>query len=91
MGTFFLKGNKQMVQGFQPNRTTQAAPSSGSVTVETPPEPLENGQITFTATGTPKWVVADGIVYFEGAGYTYSAPTITMVDIIPSQYVRIIL
>lgn len=62
----------------------------GSVTTETPPESPDGVTTAFTATGTPKWVIADGITYFDGAGYTYSAPTVTM-DVPPSQYIRIIL
>ena len=62
----------------------------GSVTAETPPETPDSVTTAFTATGTPKWVVADGVTYFDGAGYSYSAPTVTM-DVPPSQYIRIIL
>lgn len=63
--------------------------SGVGVTVSTPAE-TPNGVITaFTAVGTPKWVVADGITYYAGAGYSYSAPTVTM-SIPPSSTIRII-
>ncbi|MES2224132.1 MAG: hypothetical protein V4469_04345 [Patescibacteria group bacterium] len=45
------------------------------------------GQTSFTVTNEPVYVIADGTTYFDGAGYTYSAGTITM-DNAPTQYIR---
>lgn len=63
--------------------------ASGGGTVSTPVGDVDSSNTSFTVTAEPKWVVADGITYYDGAGYTYAALTITM-DIAPSQYVRYI-
>lgn len=68
---------------------TFAASDGSGITIETPPE-TPNAVITdFTASAEPKYVVADGTTYFEGEGYSYSAPTVTM-DVPPSSSIRII-
>jgi hypothetical protein len=59
----------------------------GSVTVETPTGTVNASNKVFTVTAEPKWVVADGTQYFDGAGYTYAALTITM-DVAPSASIR---
>ena len=56
-------------------------------TVETPTGSVNSVNTVFTVTAEPKCVVADGVTYFDGAGYTYAALSITM-DIAPSQYIR---
>lgn len=63
--------------------------SGGGITVSTPAQSPNGVIVAFTAIGTPKWVTADGQTYYAGAGYSYSAPTVTM-DIPPVQYIRII-
>jgi len=70
--------------------TFESTGGGGSgVNVETPPE-SPNGVITvFTVSAEPKWVVADGITYYEGAGYSYAALEITM-DVPPSASIRVI-
>jgi len=63
--------------------------SSGgtSVSIETPAGAVNAVNTTYTVTATPLWVTADGIQYFEGAGYSIVGLTITM-DVPPSQYIR---
>lgn len=61
--------------------------ASGGGTVSTPTGTVDGSNTSFTVSGTPKWIVADGITYYENAGYTLSGSTITM-DIPPSQYIR---
>lgn len=58
-----------------------------SLTIETPSGDVDALNVTFTPTSEPIYVVADGITYFDGAGYTYVAPDIIM-DVPPSQYIR---
>ena len=50
-------------------------------------EELESANMVFTAYKFPKYVVGDGITYFESQGYTYSGKTLTM-TIPPSNYLR---
>lgn len=50
---------------------------------ETPVGTINSVNKSFTVSNTPKYVVSDGVTYFPNAGYTYSAPTITM-DIAPT-------
>lgn len=64
--------------------------SGGGVTVETPHE-TPNAVITvFTVSAEPQWMVADGITYYAGKGYTYSTGQVKF-EIAPSQFVRAIL
>ena len=63
---------------------------TGDITVETPPETPNSDIVTFTVSKTPRWVVADGIQYFSGAGYTAGAGTVTM-TIPPTTTIRIII
>lgn len=68
-------------------------PSGGGgsgVTVETPTGSVNSVNDTFAVSDEPQWVVSDGITYFDGAGYTYSAPNITM-TIPPSSFIRAII
>jgi len=64
--------------------------TAGGANIETPTGDVDGVNDTFTVTATPAWIVADGITYYEDAGYTRSGTTITM-DIPPSQYIRAIL
>ena len=64
--------------------------TGGSVTVETPTGTIDGSNTSFTVTATPKWIVADGITYFENSGYTISGLTITMVSP-PVSYMRAII
>lgn len=69
---------------------TITAISSGVGAWSTPPEaPAPNGSIlVFTVGATaPTDVVADGITYYAGAGYTYAGTQITFTNG-PTQYVR---
>mgnify|MGYP001614703779 CR=1 FL=1 len=60
---------------------------SVGVRVETPVGIVNGINTIFVAYKYPKYVVGDGITYFEGNGYTYSGKTLTM-TIPPSQYLR---
>jgi len=64
--------------------------ATGSASVETPTGTVDGSNTTFTVTATPNWIVADGVTYYEGAGYSRSGTTITM-DIAPSSYIRVMI
>jgi hypothetical protein len=64
--------------------------SGGGTTVETPPETPNASTTVFTVTSQPRWIVADGITYYEGSGYSYSSLQVTM-DIAPSSFIRAII
>lgn len=64
--------------------------AASGVTVETPTGTINSSNTSFTVTAEPKWVVSDGITYFDSAGYSYAALTITM-DVPPSSYLRAII
>jgi hypothetical protein len=66
---------------------TVNATAGGGATIETPTGTVNGSNATFTVSDAPQYVVADGITYFDGAGYTYGALSITM-DVAPSQYIR---
>lgn len=66
---------------------TTATGGSGGYTKETPGGAVNSSNTSFTVTAEPVYVIADGITYFDGAGYTYAGLTITM-DSPPSQYIR---
>jgi hypothetical protein len=53
---------------------------AGGATVETPTGTLDDINVTFTVTATPKWIVMPGgVILFEGAnGYTRATLTITL-------------
>lgn len=59
----------------------------GGWKVTTPAGTLDGSNTTFTVERSPIYIVADGIAYFEGAGYTYSGGTITMTSP-PVSYIR---
>lgn len=50
----------------------------GGASVETPSGTVNGSNVTFTVGNEPLYVVADGLTYFDGAGYSYSGGTITM-------------
>jgi len=56
-------------------------------TVETPTGTVDASNDTFAVSSEPVCVIADGMTYFDGAGYTYAAPNVVM-DIAPSQFIR---
>ena len=70
--------------------TVNATAGSGGITVETPIGTVNGSNATFTVSDVPQYIVADGITYFDGAGYTYGALSITL-DVAPSQYIRAII
>lgn len=57
---------------------TNFGAGGGGSSVETPVGAVDSSNVSFTVSNEPLWVVGDGITYFEGAGYSYSAGTITM-------------
>lgn len=61
--------------------------TGGSSTPLIPTGDVNAMNAVFGVVSEPSSVVADGITYFDGAGYTYASLTITM-DIPPSQYIR---
>lgn len=69
------------------SKVINATGGSGGVTIETPAGVVDASNTVFTPSAEPLYVIADGITYFDGAGYTWSSPTITM-DVPPSQYIR---
>lgn len=72
------------------NTWARGGGSSGGgagVEIETPVGAVNAVNVTYTVSAIPLWVTADGIQYFENAGYTLAGLTITM-DIPPSQYIR---
>lgn len=64
-----------------------SASGGGAASPSTPTGTVNAVNTVFGVTAQPGSVVADGITYFLGAGYSYSAPNITM-DVAPSQYIR---
>lgn len=63
------------------------AGTGGGSTVTTPVGTVDAVNQSFTVAATPKWIVADGIMYFDGAGYSVAGLTVTM-DVPPSQFIR---
>lgn len=61
--------------------------SGNGFTISTPTGTVDGSNAAFTVLSEPAYIVADGINYFNGAGYTYAALTVTM-DVAPSQYIR---
>jgi hypothetical protein len=55
--------------------------------IETPSGTVDGNNVTFTVTNTPVFVMGDGVMYFENAGYTISGTTVTM-DSPPSYSIR---
>ena len=65
-----------------------ATPAGGSgISIETPSGLVNSSNVTYTVIAEPKWIVADGITYFDGVGYTYAALTLTMTSP-PGLYIR---
>ena len=61
--------------------------SGGGTTYEVPIGTIDGQNASFVVTEEPKSVISDGLKYFDGAGYTYSAPNVVM-DIPPSSFIR---
>lgn len=64
--------------------------SGGSgIAFETPTGTVNGVNVTFTVLNDPIAIVIDGMWKFEGAGYSYSSPTITVSsDNPPVQFIR---
>lgn len=68
--------------------TTISAVSSG-LGIETPVGAVDGSNTSYTVSNEPLFIMADGMVRFEGEGYTYLAGTITMDALIPPvEYIR---
>jgi hypothetical protein len=59
------------------------------VTVQTPVGIVDGVNVTFTVTTIPKWIIIDGLTYFDGQGYTIAVLTLT-VDVPPNGFIRAI-
>jgi len=54
---------------------------------EVPTGTVNGTNRTFTVTNTPKYIVSDGVTYFENNGYTLATLTITM-DFAPVGFIE---
>jgi len=61
--------------------------SGGGSSSETPAGSVNGSNTSFTVSNEPAWIIVDGITYFDGAGYTYSAGTLT-IDTPPVSFIR---
>ena len=68
-----------------------ASNGSSGVNVNTLVGDIDGSNTIFTYRGlsTLRFIVSDGITYFEGAGYSKSGNVITM-DLAPSQFIKAI-
>jgi hypothetical protein len=60
-----------------PDGTFSTIPTS-SLNIETPSGALDGNNVTFVAAHTPKFIVSNTGVYFEGFGYTLATLTLTL-------------
>lgn len=93
-GAYIHGGGDTVAAGTNVTITTNSAGSkvisaaSGSGSWSTPPETPNGSTTVFTVAATPPTdVVADGIQFYDGVGYTYAGSQITF-DNPPTQYVR---
>lgn len=70
--------------------TFTSSGGGGSVTIETPTGTVNASNTAFAVSAEPLYMIADGTTYFDGAGYTYAALTVTF-DVPPSQFVRAVI
>lgn len=82
--SFIYKGTKY---GIEEMMHGGGSSSGGNATPLTPTGTVNAVNAVFGVTARPSSVVSDGITYFEGAGYSYAALSITL-DVPPSQYIR---
>lgn len=59
----------------------------GGSSVETPSGTVNGSNTSFTVSNEPAFIIVDGITYFDGAGYTYGAGTLT-IDTPPVSFIR---
>lgn len=89
--SFMLSGQPEGCAQFDANgvitSTGSLCGSGGGVTVETPTGAVNGSNTSYTVTATPKWIVSDGITYFENNGYTLSGLTVTMTSA-PTLYIK---
>lgn len=60
---------------------------SGGISVETPSGIIDGVNVTFTVLNIPKWIVIDGVTYFDGQGYSLVGLTMTT-DVAPQGFIR---
>ena len=86
-----IKGLEEEIEKLRQMRGLRTGTLGGvlnvGVRVETPVGTIDGINTIFTAYKFPKYVVGDGITYFENQGYAYSGKTLTM-TIPPSNYLR---
>jgi len=78
------------VNGLDTITFTASGGGPGGIDIETPAESPNASRTAFTVSAEPQYMIADGTTYFDGAGYTYAALTVTF-DVPPSQFVRAII
>lgn len=89
-GKVYVKTDKKLYYLDEDGVEYDLTSGGSGITVETPAGTVDGSNTAFTVTAEPKWVVSDGITYFDGLGYTYAALNITM-DIPPSYGIRAII
>lgn len=89
-GKVYVKTDKKLYYLDEDGVEVELGAGGGSSTPETPTGTVNSVNATFTPSSEPKWVVADGTTYFDGAGYTWGGTDITM-EVPPSQYIRVII
>lgn len=60
------------------NRWYNADGGGSGVSVETPTGAINGSNTNYTVANPPLFVISDGVTYFEGNGFTYSAGALTM-------------
>lgn len=82
--SFIFNGKKYKIEELM--RGAGGSTGTGG-TPYTPTGTVNAVNTVFGVTAEPSSVVSDGITYYEGNGYSYSANNITL-DVPPSQYIR---
>lgn len=80
--------NHSVVNGLD-TITIASSGGGGGFTIETPTGAVDGSNDTFTVSAEPAYIVADGIAYFSGAGYVFNPPDEIVLDVPPSQYIRV--
>lgn len=61
--------------------------STGGISFETPSGAVNGINTAFSVLNTPKYIVSDGVTYFQNSGYTLSGLSVTM-DIAPVGFIQ---
>ena len=89
-GKLYSKTDNNLYYKDEAGVETQLTGGGSGSSVETPTGTINSVNTVFGVSAVPKWVVSDGMTYFENFGYTYSASNITL-EIPPSSYLRAII